>query len=445
MAPAAATPQRPTAAATPHRRDRARHRRAAAAPLRDAVRGAAHAEGHRQLLRARAVHGQARGPEAVVPASPASRLEAERRRDAARTAAGSDAARSTHHRPGLPRPPTRPTTATARRRRRPRRRRSETGARHERARAFPFAGDRRAAPRAAAGRGAPRAATGMLLVARRRRRRRRAGVAGYFLLFAGGGDDEPAATPPAARGAVRAADAGERRAGDDAAAGGSTQDLRPRPVQGPARRRRRRSAPPTAARATPVTTGTAATTGDHDRPATDHAAPTTGTDDGRRHRRRRRRVAASFQVVSGRRRTTARVDVKVDGKTYDDLQRRRGLRAASSRSAPIERRRRTAFQFGDEQFNVTAVARRLHHRRLTLDRADPHRTGLPGHRAARRRVRPRRGRIGAMLRWLTAGESHGPALRRGPRGPAGRRRGHHRRRRRRAGPPPARATAAVRG
>ena len=45
---------------------------------------------------------------------------------------------------------------------------------------------------------------------------------------------------------------------------------------------------------------------------------------------------------------------------------------------------------------------------------------------------------GAMLRWLTAGESHGPALVADPRGAAGPRRGDHRRHRRRAGPPPAR-------
>ena len=43
-----------------------------------------------------------------------------------------------------------------------------------------------------------------------------------------------------------------------------------------------------------------------------------------------------------------------------------------------------------------------------------------------------------MLRWLTAGESHGPALVADPRGAAGRRRGHHRRRRRRPRPAPAR-------
>ena len=43
-----------------------------------------------------------------------------------------------------------------------------------------------------------------------------------------------------------------------------------------------------------------------------------------------------------------------------------------------------------------------------------------------------------MLRWLTAGESHGPALVASPRRAAGRGRGHDRRRRRRARPAPAR-------
>ena len=43
-----------------------------------------------------------------------------------------------------------------------------------------------------------------------------------------------------------------------------------------------------------------------------------------------------------------------------------------------------------------------------------------------------------MLRWLTAGESHGPALVGDPRGPAGRCGGHHGGHRRRAGAAPAR-------
>ena len=49
-----------------------------------------------------------------------------------------------------------------------------------------------------------------------------------------------------------------------------------------------------------------------------------------------------------------------------------------------------------------------------------------------------RERLAAMLRWLTAGESHGPALVADPRGAARPRPGDHRRHRRRAGPPPAR-------
>ena len=58
--------------------------------------------------------------------------------------------------------------------------------------------------------------------------------------------------------------------------------------------------------------------------------------------------------------------------------------------------------------------------------------------AERRRTVARSGRIARMLRWLTAGESHGQQLVAHPRGAAGRRRGADLRHRRRAGPPTAR-------